>query len=69
MKKSIRTGVITLFLLSVGALTFSHAQTAGSSGYSIPTPRPINPAASTTNPSALATQGQTLTLEARRLGR
>jgi len=27
-------------------------------GYSISTPRPINPAASTTNPSALATQGQ-----------
>jgi hypothetical protein len=26
--------------------------------YSISTPRPINPAASTTNPSALATQGQ-----------
>ncbi len=58
MKKSIRTGVIILLLLSVGALAISHAQTAGSSGYSIPTPRPINPAASTTNPSALATQGQ-----------
>jgi outer membrane protein TolC len=27
-------------------------------GFSISTPRPINPAASTTNPSALATQGQ-----------
>src|SRR5260370_38110058 len=27
-------------------------------GSSISTPRPINPAASTTNPSALATQGQ-----------
>ena len=29
-----------------------------SAAYSISTPRPINPAASTTNPSALATQGQ-----------
>ena len=45
-----------IFLL-LGTAGLSAAQTAGP-GYSIETPRPINPAANTTSPSALATQAQ-----------
>ena len=56
MKTFVKSGIVVLLVL--GALReFSLAQT-DSSGYSIATPRPINPAASTTNPSALATQSQ-----------
>jgi outer membrane protein TolC len=43
------------FLAAAGCLA---GQTAGPLGYSIATPRPINPAEGTTNPSAQATQSQ-----------
>src|SRR6185437_2501841 len=56
MKTFVKCGIVVLLVL--GALReFSLAQT-DSPGYLIATPRPINPAASTTNPSALATQSQ-----------
>ena len=44
-------------MIAVPEVVLSQAA-PNSAGYSISTPRPINPAASTTNPSALATQGQ-----------
>ncbi len=50
--------------LFITAAWITNTETASSqtqpdpAGYSISTPRPINPAAGTTNPSALATQGQ-----------
>jgi len=44
------------WIISIG-LAFCQVQ-PDPQGFSISTPRPINPAASTTNPSALATQGQ-----------
>jgi outer membrane protein TolC len=44
------------WIISTG-LAFCQVQ-PNPQGFSISTPRPINPAASTTNPSALATQGQ-----------
>jgi hypothetical protein len=37
---------------------FASGQTPGPLGYSVATPRPINPAEGTTNPSAQATQNQ-----------
>ena len=59
------TKTLIKFVLFVLAASFviavdaAYGQTQPDSlGYSISTPRPINPAASTTNPSALATQGQ-----------
>jgi hypothetical protein len=48
----------TCFLLSFGTSARGQGVQNDPSGYSISTPRPINPAAGTTNPSALATQGQ-----------
>jgi outer membrane protein TolC len=58
MKTLIKFAVIinTAFCIT-GAAGPAFGQT-DPAGYSISTPRPINPAASTTNPSALATQGQ-----------
>jgi len=56
MKKLIIIAVLSL-LLAVPQAVLSQAG-IDPQGYSISTPRPINPAASTTNPSALATQGQ-----------
>lgn len=56
MKKLIHAAVLSL-LLAIPEAILSQAAT-DPQGYSISTPRPINPAASTTNPSALATQGQ-----------
>lgn len=56
MKKLINFAVLSL-LFAVPEAVLSQAG-ADLQGYSISTPRPINPAASTTNPSALATQGQ-----------
>lgn len=58
MKKLVKLGLLsmTAWILSTGLL-FCQIQT-DPQGYSISTPRPINPAASTTNPSALATQSQ-----------
>lgn len=56
MKKLINVAVLSL-LLAVPEAVLSQAG-AELQGYSISTPRPINPAASTTNPSALATQSQ-----------
>ena len=56
MKKLINVAVLSL-LLALSDAALSQAGT-DPQGYSISTPRPINPAASTTNPSALATQGQ-----------
>jgi len=56
VKKLINFAVLSL-LLAVPEAMLSQAG-ADLQGYSISTPRPINPAASTTNPSALATQGQ-----------
>ena len=44
------------WIVSIG-LAFCQVQ-PDPQGFSISTPRPINPAASTTNPSALATEGQ-----------
>jgi outer membrane protein TolC len=56
MKRLINFAVLSLpFALPVAVV--SQTQT-DPQGYSISTPRPINPAASTTNPSALATQNQ-----------
>jgi hypothetical protein len=59
MKRLIKLGFwsAAAWLLSTGGFTFCQVQ-PDPQGYSISTPRPINPAASTTNPSALATQGQ-----------
>jgi outer membrane protein TolC len=48
---------ITAGWITSAETVFSQTQ-PDPAGYSISTPRPINPAASTTNPSALATQGQ-----------
>src|SRR6201984_1480520 len=56
VKKLINFAVLSL-LFAVPEAVLSQAG-ADLQGYSISTPRPINPAASTTNPSALATQGQ-----------
>ncbi|MBV8137774.1 MAG: TolC family protein, partial [Deltaproteobacteria bacterium] len=56
MKRGIHIALAGL-LLAVPEAVFSQAG-IDPQGYSISTPRPINPAASTTNPSALATQGQ-----------
>jgi hypothetical protein len=56
VKKLINFAVLSL-LLAVPEAVLAQAG-ADLQGYSISTPRPINPAASTTNPSALATQGQ-----------
>ena len=56
MNKLIDFAVLSL-LLAVPEAVLSQAG-ADLQGYSISTPRPINPAASTTNPSALATQSQ-----------
>jgi outer membrane protein TolC len=49
--------IAALSLLAAPGTVLSQTQT-DPQGYSIATPRPINPAASTTNPSALATQTQ-----------
>src|SRR5260370_1871705 len=56
MKGLIKVGLLVASLMSAGS-AMCQAQ-PDPQGYSISTPRPINPAASTTNPSALATQGQ-----------
>jgi outer membrane protein TolC len=48
---------ITAGWITSAEIVFSQTQ-PDPAAYSISTPRPINPAASTTNPSALATQGQ-----------
>src|SRR5215813_2601320 len=56
MKINIFSAVIAL-VLGISAYAFSQTQ-SDPLGYSINTPRPINPATNTTNPSALATQGQ-----------
>ena len=56
MKKLSNFAVLSLLLAASGT-AFSQTQT-DPQGYSISTPRPINPATSTTNPSALATQTQ-----------
>src|SRR5260370_2440427 len=45
-------------LLSLSTSALGQTAQTDPLGYSISTPRPINPAAGTTNPSALATQGQ-----------
>lgn len=55
MKKFFNFAVFTLLLAPAAMLSQGQI---GPQGYSISTPRPINPAASSTNPSALATQGQ-----------
>jgi outer membrane protein TolC len=59
MKKPIKLAFLSAaaWLMSTGGFTFGQVQ-PDPEVYSISTPRPINPAASTTNPSALATQGQ-----------
>jgi len=59
MKKLIHLAFLsaTAWLMSAGGFAFGQVQ-PDPQGSSIATPRPINPAASTTNPSALATQGQ-----------
>src|ERR1700758_5367179 len=57
MKRLIKAGLVTVALL-IGAGSARCQVQSDPQGYSISTPRPINPAASTTNPSALATQGQ-----------
>ena len=57
MNGLIRVGCLTAVLLMSAGFAFCQSQ-PDPQGYSISTPRPINPAASTTNPSALATQGQ-----------
>jgi outer membrane protein TolC len=49
--------VIALFV-NVGIAAFGQAGQIDPLGYSVPTPHPIDPAAGTTNPSALATQRQ-----------
>jgi hypothetical protein len=59
MKTLIKLGFLdaaTWFVMAAG-VAFCQVLPAPR-GDSIATPRPINPAASTTNPSALATQGQ-----------
>lgn len=55
--KRLSNVVIASLLLAAPEAVFSQPQTDPQE-YSISTPRPINPAASTTNPSALATQTQ-----------
>lgn len=55
MNKFTNLAVFSLLLAASATLTQGQIDPQG---YSISTPRPINPAASTTNPSALATQGQ-----------
>jgi outer membrane protein TolC len=57
MKTFVTFGILTAALLLSRGFSFSQVQ-PDPQGYTISTPRPINPAASTTNPSALATQGQ-----------
>ena len=59
MKKLIKLGFLSAaaWIVSTAGPTFCQVQ-VDPQGFSISTPRPINPAASTTNPSALATQGQ-----------
>src|SRR6266849_1162564 len=59
MKKLIQLAFLsaTAWLMSAGGFAFGQVH-PDPQGSSIATPRPINPAASTTNPSALATQGQ-----------
>ena len=57
MNRLIKVGLLAAsLLLGVGSVMCQIQPDP--QGYSISTPRPINPAASTTNPSALATQGQ-----------
>src|SRR4051812_330135 len=57
LRVSMRWGAPAILGIACAVL---RAQTypAGPLGYSVPTPRPINPAESTTNPSAQATQRQ-----------
>jgi len=57
MKKPIKVGFLTVALLISPGFAMCQVQ-PDPQGYSISTPRPIDPAASTTNPSALATQSQ-----------
>lgn len=57
MQMVVKVGLLTAALFLRPALSFGQIQPEPE-GYSIATPRPINPAASTTNPSALATQSQ-----------
>jgi len=59
MKTLIKLGFFSAatWFVMVAGVAFCQVQPTPQ-GYSISTPRPINPAASTTNPSALATQGQ-----------
>lgn len=59
MKRATKIAVLSaIFLLSFGTSAGGQRVQTDPSAYSISTPRPINPAAGTTNPSALATQGQ-----------
>jgi outer membrane protein TolC len=59
MIKTIRLGfVITFWFASSTVYLFAQTGQIDPLGYSISTPRPIDPATATTNPSALATQKQ-----------
>ncbi len=49
---------VTAMLLAAGGSLNAQSYGANPLGYSVPTPRPINPAESTTNPSAQETQRQ-----------
>ena len=59
MKTFIKLGFLSAatWLVIAAGVAFCQVQ-PDPQGYSISTPHPINPAASTTNPSALATQSQ-----------
>ncbi len=57
MKKHFTTRLL-IFVFMTFAAAFGQVGESDPRGYSIATPRPINPQASTTNPSALATPGQ-----------
>jgi len=60
MKTFVKLAIVistAAWIIGAGEPAFGQLQ-PDPAGYSISTPRPINPAASTTNPSALATQGQ-----------
>jgi outer membrane protein TolC len=57
MNRLIKAGLLVAWLPAGAGSALCQVQ-LDPQGYSISTPRPINPAASTTNPSAQATQGQ-----------
>ncbi len=49
---------VTAMLIAAGWSVYAQSYGPSPLGYSVPTPRPINPAESTTNPSAQETQRQ-----------